>query len=98
MTVHALHVKLWKGLDRIRRSVRSTEGPDFPCVRVPVFDPRNGLPLRIACCKTDVNTWPQVRTVNSGDPVSTYQHQKNGFRPRVCFIAGILAEYAHTHA
>src|SRR6267142_2274482 len=97
MTVHAFHVELWKCRGRIRRRFRSDKVPDLSCLGIPVFDPRNGLPLRVGRCKTDVNSWTKVCTVNSGDPASTDQHQENGCRPGVGFVVGILAEYAQTH-
>ena len=38
-----------------------------------------------------------MRPMNSGDPVSTHQHQEDGLRSCVGFVVGILAENAQTH-
>ena len=77
--------------------LRSDEGLDQSPSRYSVFHPRNGLPSCVGCRKTDMNSRTKVCTVNSRNPVSTDQHQKNGFRPCVCFVVGILAEYAQSY-
>ncbi len=41
---------------------------------------RNGLPGSVGCCKTDVNSWSEVSTVNPCDPVAPHHHEEDSLR------------------